>query len=194
MKTPEDITRLLHAMDAGDASAHERLMQAVYEDLERIASGHLRKRFGARAGQLTLEPGALVNESYLRLIRQRKGFDNRGQFFSIATKVMLRVLADYRRGAARLKRGEHLRVGLSVDLVDAAGAESTAIIDAETLGAIFDELDRLDPRTAEIAKMRVVWNMTVPEVAEALDISPSSVDRGWRFAKAWIGEELARRK
>lgn len=194
MTDTDDITLLLRAIDSGDASAHDRLMQAVYEDLERIASSHLRKRFGGRAGQLTLEPCALVNESYLRLIRQRKGFDNRGQFFAIATKVMLRVLTDYRRGAARLKRGEGLRVGLSVDVVDAAGAESTAIVDAETLGVIFDELDRLDPRTAEIAKMRVVWSMTVPEVAEALDISPSSVDRGWRFAKAWIGEELARRK
>ena len=92
-----DITLLLRKMEEGEAGALDQLMRVVYDDLERMAASHLRRQFGERMGQLTLEPAALVNESFLRLIKQRKAYDNRGQFFAIATKVMLRVLMDYRR-------------------------------------------------------------------------------------------------
>ena len=194
MPTKNDITVLLRRIDDGEAAALDDLMRVVYDDLERMAASHLRRQFGDRVGQLTLEPAALVNESFLHLIKQRKGFDNRGQFFAIATKVMLRVLIDYRRQRAADKRGgdrREARITLSFDsgrLMDAPAASDG--VDVEELATALDQLESLDARKADIVKMRVVWGMTVPEVAEALDISPSSVDRDWRFAKAWIADAV----
>jgi len=192
-----DITLLLHRMDEGQPGALDELMGIVYSDLERMAAAHLRRQFGARAGQITLEPAALVNESFLQLIKQRKGFDNRGQFFAIATKLMLRVLSDYRRGKQADKRGggrSGARVTLSLDpaltpdRTERGGREDAVEVDA--LAAALQKLEGLDPMRADIIKMRVVWGLTVPEIAEALGVSPSSVDRDWRWAKCWLAEEL----
>jgi RNA polymerase sigma factor (TIGR02999 family) len=192
-----DITLLLQRMDSGQPDALNDLMRVVYGDLERMAASHLRKQFGERAGQITLEPAALVNESFLQLIRQRKGFDNRGQFFAIATKVMLRVLMDYRREKMAIKRGGDvakftLAVEHAVNLGECAGEpkRTTGLVEIEALSQALDKLDGLDQRKADIVKMRVVWGMTVPQVAEALEVSPSSVDRDWHFAKAWIADEV----
>ena len=100
MATPGDITLLLQEAHGGREGALDELMDLVYADLERIALSHLSRQFGERAGAVTLEPAALVNESFLRMIKQRNTYDNRGQFFAIATKVMLRVLLDYKRRRA----------------------------------------------------------------------------------------------
>ena len=192
MIASHDITLLLKRMDDGESGAADELMRIVYQDLERMAASHLRKHFGHRAGHITLEPAALVNESFLRLIKQRKSFDNRGQFFAIATKVMLRVLIDYRREKLTAKRGgAHTRLTLSVEQHEGSPLATAADqVDVEALAVAIEDLERLDARKADIVKMRVVWGMTVPEVALALDISPSSVDRDWRFAKAWIADEI----
>ena len=88
MPVCDDITRLLHAIDAGRPGAMDDLMTVVYADLERVAQRHMDQQFGRGLPGVTLEPAALVNESFLRLIKQRKKYDNRGQFFAIATKVM----------------------------------------------------------------------------------------------------------
>lgn len=191
MASREDITLLLRHIDDRQPGAMDELMRVVYADLERMAASQIRQQFGARAGQITLEPAALVNESFLRLIRQRKGFDNRGQFFAIATKVMLRVLLDYRRQKASAKRGAgEQRLTLAIDPQHAADAsEPSRLVDLEALSAALEKLDGLDHRKADIVKMRVVWGMSVPQIAETLEVSPSSVDRDWRFAKAWIADE-----
>jgi RNA polymerase sigma-70 factor (ECF subfamily) len=191
------ITRLLRAVESGDPGSLDRLMTAVHDELSRLAASQLRRRYGERAGQVTLEPAALVNESFLRLLRQRQRFDNRGQFFAIATTIMLRVLSDYQRERAAIKRGgsgrgepiENARtlVGL-VDEADGRAAQTKAI-DIEALIAALDRLQALDPRKADIVRMRVVWGMTIPVIAEALGVSTSSVDRDWRFAKAWLATE-----
>jgi RNA polymerase sigma factor (TIGR02999 family) len=187
----EDITLLLSRIDAQEPGAMDELMRVVYRDLERIAASHLQRQFGERVKQLTLEPAALVNESFLRLIKQRKKFDNRGQFFAVATKIMLRVLCDYRREKLAAKRGggAGARMTLSLHAGEVDASQGEGLIDVELLTSALDNLDHLDSRKADIVKMRVVWGMTVPEVAEALDISPSAVDRDWRFAKAWIADE-----
>ena len=88
MVSKNDITFLLRRIDEGETSALDDLMGVVYGDLERMAASHLRRQFGDHANQITMEPAALVNESFLKLIKQRKGFDNRGQFFAIATKLI----------------------------------------------------------------------------------------------------------
>src|SRR4051812_33384435 len=87
-------------------------MDAVYADLERVAGSKLRDRFGANLAGVTLEPAALVNETFLKLIKQRKQFDNRGQFFAVATKLMLRVLGDYHRQRLAQKRGSGAKISL----------------------------------------------------------------------------------
>ena len=193
MATKNDITLLLRRIDHGEDGALQELMQVVYSDLERMAASQLRRQFGERVNQITMEPAALVNEAFLKLIKQRKGFDNRGQFFAIATKLMLRVLTEYRRKKfAAKRRGSPEgtpRMTLALDLRrdDAVPAHE---VDIEELVHVLESLDRLDPRRAEIVKMRVVWSMTVPEVAELLEVSASSVDRDWRWAKAWMADEL----
>src|SRR5262245_32196949 len=174
-----NITLLLRRIDDGETGALDELMRMVYDDLERMAASHLRRQFGDRVGQITFEPAALVNETFLRLIKQRKRFDNRGQFFAIATKVMLRVLIDYQRRKLAAKRGRDakrdLRLTLTLEGPHAAGPDApSAAVRVEDLTTALDRLESLDARKAEIVKMRVVWGMTVPEVAEALDISPSS--------------------
>jgi RNA polymerase sigma-70 factor, ECF subfamily len=191
--TRNDITLLLKRIDDGQTGAMDELMRVVYGDLERMAASHLRRQFGDRAGQITLEPAALVNESFLKLIRQRKGFDNRGQFFAIATKVMLRVLMDYRRQKMAEKRGGKdggaAQITLAIDPQDIADSREQAV-DVEALSRALEKLEALDQRKADIVKMRVVWSMTVPETAAALEVSPSVVDRDWKFAKAWIADEV----
>jgi RNA polymerase sigma-70 factor (ECF subfamily) len=187
------ITLLLKRINDGESAAMDALLGVVYEDLERMAASYLRRQFGDRGNQITLEPAALVNESFLRLIKQRKGFDNRGQFFAIATKLMLRVLMEYRRSKLAAKRGAGAtpRITFAIDRQHIADSpQPQSQVEIEELTKALMALDELDPRRAEIVKMRVVWNMTVPEVAEALDVSSSSVNRDWRWAKAWLADEL----
>ncbi|MCI0629424.1 MAG: ECF-type sigma factor [Phycisphaerales bacterium] len=195
MPEVHEITLLLQRIDDRQPGAMDELMRIVYDDLERMAASYLRQQFGDRVGQITLEPAALVNEAFLRLIKQRKHFDNRGQFFAIATKIMLRVLIDYQRQKLAAKRGRGVkgdsRLTLMLEDPHAAAPDApSATVSVEDLATALDRLESLDARKAEIVKMRVVWGMTVPEVAEALEISPSSVDRDWRFAKAWIADEV----
>jgi len=192
-----DITRLLHAVEAGDPDASERLMEAVYADLERVAQRHMTERFGHGLPGVTLEPAALVNESFMSLIRQRKPFDNRQQFFAIATRIMLRVLVDYQRhrGAAR-RGGRAQRVALS--LAEPAGPAPSAAagndadeIDVESLVAALDRLEALDQRKADVVKLRVVWGLDMRQTAKTLDISLATAERDWSFSKAWLLRETS---
>lgn len=191
------ITLLLRELDQGTPGALDRLMEQVHDELSRMAATQLRRLYGGRAGQITLEPAALVNESFLRLLRQRQRFDNRGQFFAIATTIMLRVLRDHQRERAALKRGAGQRAAggdeprtlVAIEASDDGRSEFTRAIEIDALIASLDRLAALDPRKADIVRMRVVWGMTVPLIAEALGISTSSVDREWRFAKAWLATE-----
>ena len=99
----QDITRLLKNLQDGSGGAMDELMRSVYDDLRRVAERHMTERFGRGLPGVTLEPSALVNESFLKIIKQRNDYDNRGQFFAIATRVMLRVLVDYQRARSAAK-------------------------------------------------------------------------------------------
>ncbi len=193
MTTSGDITALLREAETGREGALDELMDRVYADLERIALAQLNRRFGERAHAVTLEPAALVNESFLRLIKQRKTYDNRGQFFAIATKVMLRVLSDYhRQGQAAKRGGERTRVAISLDgQPDRADDRADARIEIEPLVTALERLEALDPRQAEVVKLRVVWGLEINEIADALGTSPSTVKRDWRFARAWLMDEAS---
>ncbi len=193
MTTVGDITLMLREVEAGREGALDKLMAVVYDDLKRTAAAHLRRQFGDRAEVITLEPAALVNESYMLLIRQRKAYDNRGQFFAIATRMMLRVLTDYRRKHQAAKRGGAVtRIKLVLDERQVADERHCRVdpIELEELAEALERLDSLDPAKAEVIKMRVVWGLRVPEIAESLGVSASTVERRWRFAKAWLADEF----
>ena len=188
-----DITLLLREVETGRAGALDRLMAAVYSDLTQRALIHLRKQFGDRAEAITLEPAALVNESFMKLIRQRKAYDNRGQFFAIATRLMLRVLVDYRRKRNAAKRGgadTHITLVLDERQVAEGSQRRLDLIEVEELTEALEKLESLDPRKAEVVKMRVVWGLDITAIANSLDVSRSTVERDWRFAQAWLADEV----
>lgn len=199
MTADANITRLLREVDAGKPGALDELMRAVHVDLERVAGAHLRRRFGAQAGAVTLEPAALVNESFLKLIRHRVKYDSRGHFFATATKVMLRVLLDYcDQRNARKRGGDRARVSFSfVDGCSARGddkpsdneAQDALHVELKPLVQALERLEALDARKADVVKMRVVWGLTNDQIAESLGVSRPTVERDWRFAKAWLAEE-----
>jgi RNA polymerase sigma factor (TIGR02999 family) len=186
------ITMLLHQVNEGATGAMDDLMAAVYEDLCRVAERHMVQEFGRGLPGITMEPSALVNESFLRIIKQRNKYDNRGQFFAIATKVMLRVLVDYqrRRGAAK-RGGDHRRISLTLEKHAEPGAKprSETLIAVDKLVEALDSLEGLDQRKADVVKMKVVWGLTMPQIAESLGISLATVERDWSFSKAWLARE-----
>ena len=186
------ITLLLREAEGGRDGALDELMALVYAELERMARSHLRKHFGSRAEAITLEPAALVNESFLKLIQQRNRYDNRGHFFAIASRVMLRVLIDYRRQrAASMRGGGRTHITLVLDKQQIAGPERrSGEIGVELLADALEKLEAVSPRRADVAKMRVIWGLNLRQVADSLDVSPSTVERDWRFAKAWLSEAV----
>ncbi|UCD74352.1 MAG: sigma-70 family RNA polymerase sigma factor [Phycisphaerales bacterium] len=194
MGASDDITRLLGEVDAGREGAMDDLMGAVYTDLQRVAERHMAEQFGRGLPGITLEPAALVNESFLRLIKQRKSYDNRGQFFAIATKLMLRVLVDYQRKRRAAKRGGgRQRITLSLEGPPGTGAVGmeTRSIEVESLVDALGRLEKLDQRKADVVRLRVIWGLEIREIAESLGISRATVERDWSFAKAWLGREAA---
>jgi len=190
-----EITRLLHDLEEGQPDAMDHLMQVVYDDLERMARAQLRRQFGDHADRVTLEPAALVNESYMRLVKQRATYDNRGHFFSIATRMMIRVLIDYRRRRSADKRGGDSKITLSFaeEPADPPQQSQTHEVDLDALDEAVTELEQLDPRKADVMKMRIVWGLTNDEIAEALDVSRPTIEREWRFAKAWLADRVSAR-
>jgi RNA polymerase sigma-70 factor (ECF subfamily) len=190
MDPPPEITHLLEEVEGGSEEALDELMRVVYADLERLADKHLRRQFGAGAAAITLEPAALVNESFMKLIRQRTRYDNRGQFFAVATRLMLRVLIDYRRRRDAAKRGGRSRIVLPLNERNIEGSDDRPSgIEVEDLVAALDDLEKLDARKANVVRMRIVWGMSSEEIAESLDVSVSTVERDWRFAQAWLASE-----
>jgi RNA polymerase sigma factor (TIGR02999 family) len=187
MADPGDITLLLEQAAAGDATALDALARKVYADLERVAERRLRERFGADLAGVTLEPAALVNETFLKLLRTPLAFANRRHFFAFATRVMLRALTDYQRARAAAKRGgDQLRVTL-------AGIDSGATplsTTAEQVGSSFAELEALDPRKAQVVALKVFWGLEATEIAATLEVSVRTVERDWRFARSWLRARL----
>lgn len=193
MATVAEITKLLNDAQKGRDGAMDELLRIVYAELEQVAANHLRRQFGANANQVTLEPAALVNESFLKLLHYREKYDSRGHFFSIATKTMLNVLLDYvRRRNAQKRGGKHKRVSFSIAADQVQAPDDRAVhVDLEPLAAALEELDRLDSRKADVVKMRILWGMTNEQVATSLGVSRPTVERDWRFAKAWLVEEVS---
>jgi len=181
----DGITRLLNAWQDGDAAARDRLFVVVYDELRRRASAQLRRE---RQGH-TLRPTALVHEAYLRLMGQdRAKWQNRSQFFAIASEMMRRVLVDHARERKADKRGgAAVRVALAEDVAATDARE----VDLIALDTALDELADLDPRQGRVVELRFFGGLGTAEIADVLDVSRATVDRDWRFARTWLYRRLA---
>jgi RNA polymerase sigma factor (TIGR02999 family) len=190
MDEPGEITGLLQAWRRGDTSALDRLTPLVYDQLRRMARRHMRNERGGNSLQTT----ALVHEAYLRLAGAGElDWNDRAHFFAVSAQMMRRILvsAARKRHAAR-RGGQVQRVNHSTEvnldelpeLGSGRGAELIALDDA--LG----ELAKMDARKARVIELRFFGGLSVEETAEVLEISPQSVMRDWKLAKAWLKREL----
>lgn len=187
MKPEEgDITGLLLAWRAGHTEATANLMSAVYDDLRKIA-GQLMARHSFEIR--TLQPTALVNEAYLRLINQdRVEWRDRAHFFAIAAKMMRRIMVDYGRQKRAAKRGGG-RPDLSLTGHEIAAGGYTA--DPLALDEALGRLAKLDAERALVVELRFFGGLTMKEVAEVQGRSLATVERHWRLARAWLYRELS---
>lgn len=183
-----DVTQLLHAAAEGRKDAFDEAIAIVYDDLERLARKHARRVYGARLDDVTLEPAALVNETFMRLARQHAEFRNRVHLFAIATRVMVRALLDYERARLSRKRGGgQVRVTLTGISPSDPGPQATTVT---AIAQALDRLEQLDPRKAQVMRLRTFWGFTNAEVAEILQVSTPTIERDWRFSKSWLADVL----
>ena len=187
------VTRILEAVEQGDPHAVEQLLPLVYDELRKLAAQRLAREM---PGQ-TLQATALVHEAYLRLVAEpnrlsqsaEPQWDTRGHFFAAAAEAMRRILVEKARRKKRSRHAGHLR---KVPLEGNEPAVSAPVDDVDLL-ALSDALDRLEaasPRRARLVKLRYFAGLTLPEVAQMLGISQSTVEADWTYAKAWLKREM----
>ena len=181
-----EITELLAAWGAGDRSALQRLLPLVYDELHRVAARRLARE---RRGH-TLQPTALVHETYLKLVDQRRArWEGRAQFYGVAAELMRRILVDHARARGTAKRGAG-QAPLSVADVDPPAAEAAGALDVLALDGALQRLAAVDARLARVVELRYFGGLSVPETAEVLQSSPATVKRDWALARAWLFREL----
>ena len=178
-----DVTRILNAMDQGDAKEADRLLSLVYEELRRLAAQKMSKE---KPGH-TLQATALVHEAYVRLVGEdAKGWNGRTHFFSAAAEAMRRILIDSARRKKSLKRGGDRQV---VSLDDVAPVFSGPSDDIIALDEALEKFALEDPQKANLVKLRYFAGLTIEEAAGVLGISRSTADRHWAYARAWLFHE-----
>jgi RNA polymerase sigma factor (TIGR02999 family) len=181
----DDLTALLGRWRTGTPDDRERLLAAVHGELRRTAAAYMRRE----RPEHTLQPTALVNEAYLRLIGQRDvRWEHRAHFFGIAARVMRQILVDHARKRRARKRGMGVRADRSISkLADPASGQD---IDVLALHDALDELATLDPRQAEIVELRYFGGLTEEEVATVKTLSPATIRREIAAAKFWLGRRM----
>ena len=184
-----EVTALLLSWSAGDRDAPARLMPLVYDELRRLARGHLRRE---RADH-TLQPTALVNEAYLRVVDQtRVNWENRAQFFGLAARLMRNILVDHARERAAQKRGgDGIQPAPRLSLDETRVAIEERAADIVALDEALKSLAEFDERKSRVVEMRFFGGLSVEETAAALGVSDKTVMREWRIAKMWLHRELS---
>jgi len=183
---PHETSQLLIAWGNGDREALDKLFPLVEAELHRLARRYMSRE---RPGH-TLQTTALVNEAYLRLIDQRQvRWQNRAHFFGIAAQLMRRILVDHARKRAYQKRGGG---ALQVSLEEAAVLSDERAAELVALDEALCSLAEIDERKSKVVEMRYFGGLSVEEVAEVLGVSPDTVTREWRRARAWLHRELQR--
>ncbi len=183
--SPGEITELLRSWGRGDRAAMDRLLLVVYGELHRMAGNYMR---GENPGN-SLQPTALVHEVYLRLLGAADvGWRDRAHFFAVSAQTMRRILVDAARARAADKRGGGI---VKVDVnqsIDGFAENSRELI---ALDEALDALAQFDARKAKVIEMRFFGGLSVEETAEVLKISPQSVKRDWKLARAWLMQQMA---
>lgn len=181
-----DVTLMLHQIRTGGDDAARKLIPLLYDELRGIAARALARE----RPDHTLQPTALVNEAFLRMVdSSRADWRDRQHFCRAAARVIRHVLLDHARAKSAAKReGAVIALPLDEGLIPAL---STPAIDLLILSEALDKLESLSARQAAVVEMRFFAGMSVDETAAALDVSPRTVDGDWRFARAWLSRELA---
>ena len=182
-----DVTGLLLSWSQGDAEALDRLVPLVYDELRRVARRHLRREQPGHALQAT----ALVHEVYLRLVDvDHLTLKNRTHFCAVAAKLMRQILVDHARRQHADKRGGGVTM-MSLD--DVSPATQPASVDVLALDQALEALSAIDARQGGVVELRFFAGLDIDEAAEALGISPATVEREWALAKAWLYRRLSSR-
>jgi len=183
---PPDVTQILQRISAGNGDALNDLFEAVDAELRRQAARYLRRE----RQNHTLQPTALVNEAFMKLVDQRNvQWQNRAHFFGVAAQAMRRIVIDHARTRNRIKRGG---VQHAVTLDEAMIAGEPRSIDVLALDEALNRLARLDERQARIVELRYFAGLSVEETAEVTALSPATVKREWAMARAWLHAELTK--
>ena len=183
----DQVTQILNSIEHCDQQAAEQLLPLVYCELRRLAA----QRLAHESPGQTLQPTALVHEAYLRLVdrEHQQRWDSRGHFFAAAAEAMRRILID----RARQKKSQRRGVGFErhdVESIEIAEPEPGS--DLLDLNEALVRFEQLDPKKAQLVKLRYFLGMTIPEAAETLGISSTTADRHWAYARAWLHTELNR--
>ena len=185
--SPDDVARLLLELEAGDRSALDRLVPAVYRELRVIAARFLKNE----RREHTLQPTALVHEAYMRLAGQSGlRWESRAHFLGIAAQMMRRVLVEHARRRLAAKRLDGL-VRVTLDDGRVGGARDVEVV---SLHDALDALAKKDDRLARVVELRYFGGLTGAETAEVLGVGTATVDRDWRTARAWLLNELSARE
>jgi RNA polymerase sigma-70 factor, ECF subfamily len=181
-----EVTALLRRASAGDDAARSELFDVLYGELRKLAEAAMRRE----RPDHTLQPTALVHETYVRLADDGRGFENRSHFFGVAASAMRRVLVDHARSRRAQKRGGGTAFVEVDDLDNLAG--TPAGVDLVALDDALSRLSSLDPRQGRVVELRFFAGMSVEETAAILDLSPRTVKREWQIARAWLRREFAK--
>jgi RNA polymerase sigma factor (TIGR02999 family) len=182
---PKDVTNMLIQWSQGDREALDRLMPVVYDELHRIAERYFRRE----RAENTLQPTALVNEAYIRLVNQSGvNWKNRAQFFGIAATTMRRILVERARARNASKRGSG---GCKLDLTEVSDVPTASSrLDLLALDKALDELASFDPLQSRIVEAKFFGGLSIEDTAEVIGVSPATVKREWALAKSWLFHEL----
>lgn len=183
-----DVTTLLKQWRAGNAHALDRLMPLVYDQLRRMARGYV----GREGVERQLNATALVHEAYVRLVDAGSvDWQDRSHFFAIAARAMRRVLVDTARTRTAAKRGGGAAPAAGTSALDElASPDTTRSADICALDDALTDLAKVDPRRAQVVELRFFGGLSVEETAEALGVSPQTVMRRWKVARAWLAREV----
>jgi len=183
-RSPIDVTGLLLAWSDGDEKALDQLMPLVYRELRRLAKRYMAKE----RTDHTLQPTALVNEAYLRLVDLNKmRWQNRAHFFAVSAQMMRRILVEFARKRHRHKRGGEAE---RVTFEDQLEISLEAPPDLVAIDDLLTALAEIDGRLSRVVELRFFGGLTVEETAEVMQVSPQTVNRAWKTAKVWLLREL----
>jgi len=185
MQSSENVTQLLVKWGDGDSAALEKLMPLVYSELRRLARNYLRRE----RQNHTLQPTALVNEAYLKLIDQKNArWQNRAQFYGVAAQMMRRILVDHARQRQAAKRGGSDQHQISITAAGQFGEKPD--LDLLALHEALKELKTFDPQQERIVELKFFGGLSIEETAEVINIGHATVERDWKMARAWLRRKL----